>query len=122
MEKPNCENGTLLLALITGLSINGSFAALFSSVVPFSLFPLIALVLAVYCLHQRYLNQPMSEGMPTLVAACFLLGIFGYSTMIRVQFPQIGSNFLPSILCVALVFWIGFKLKTRKVPVDNSPQ
>ncbi|PVZ83532.1 hypothetical protein C9426_25910 [Serratia sp. S1B] len=122
MEKPNSENGTLLLALIAGMSINGSFAALFSSVVPFSLFPLIALVLAVYCLHQRYLNQPMSEGMPTLAAACFLLGIFGYSMIIRVEYPQIGSNFLPSILCVALVFWIGFKLKTRKVPVDNSPQ
>lgn len=116
MEKSNCENGTLLLALIAGLSINGSFAALFSSVVPFSLFPLITLVLAVYCLHQRYLSQPMSEGMPKLAAACFLLGIFGYSTMIRVQFPQIGSNFIPSILCVALIFWIGFKLKTRKVP------
>lgn len=39
MEKPGRENGTLLLALIAGLSINGSFAALFSSVVPFSIFP-----------------------------------------------------------------------------------
>ena len=29
------DKGTLLLALIAGLSINGAFAALFSSIVPF---------------------------------------------------------------------------------------
>nr|VXZ90218.1 Inner membrane protein yijD [Klebsiella pneumoniae] len=33
------DKGTLLLALIAGLSINGAFAALFSSIVPFSVFP-----------------------------------------------------------------------------------
>lgn len=118
MEKPSRENGTLLLALIAGLSINGSFAALFSSVVPFSLFPLIALVLAVYCLHHRYLNQPMPEGMPKLAAGCFLLGILGYSAIVRAEYPQIGSNFLPSIICVALVFWIGFHLKKRSVALQ----
>ncbi|EJP4075155.1 DUF1422 family protein, partial [Escherichia coli] len=37
------EKGTLLLALLAGLSVNGTFAALFSSVVPFSVFPIIAL-------------------------------------------------------------------------------
>lgn len=35
MGKPDRENGTLLLTLIVGFSINGSFAALCSSVVPF---------------------------------------------------------------------------------------
>lgn len=113
MEKSCRENSSLLLALIAGLSINGSFAALFSSVVPFSIFPLITLVLAVYCLHQRYLSRPMPEGMPKLAAACFLLGILGYSAIVRVEYPQIGSNFLPSIVCVALVLWIGFQLKKR---------
>jgi len=51
--------------------------------------------------------------MPKLAAACFLLGILGYSAIVRVEYPQIGSNFLPSIVCVALVFWIGFQLKRR---------
>ncbi|WP_225865304.1 DUF1422 family protein, partial [Klebsiella pneumoniae] len=37
------DKGTLLLALIAGLSINGAFAALFSSIVPFSVFPMIFL-------------------------------------------------------------------------------
>lgn len=122
MEKSNREKGTLLLALIAGLSVHGSFTALFSSVVSFSLFPLIALVLAVHCLHQRYQTQPMPEGMPTLAAGCFLLGILGYSAIVRAEYPQMGSNFLPSILCVALVFWLGFKLKARKVLVENSSQ
>lgn len=122
MEKPGRENGTLLLAFIAGLSINGSFAALFSTVVPFSIFPLIALALAVYCLHQRYLNQPMSEGMPTLVAACFLLGILAFSAYVRAEYPQIGSNFLPAIVSVALVFWIGLKLKARKALVESPQQ
>lgn len=43
------DRGTLLLALIAGLSINGTFAALFSSIVPFSIFPILSLVLTVYC-------------------------------------------------------------------------
>lgn len=119
MKKPGRENGTLLLTLIAGFSINGSFAALFSSVVLFSVFPIIALLLAVYCLHQRYLNRAMLDGTPKLAAACFLLGLLLYSVIMRVEHPQIGSNFLPSILCVALVFWIGFKLKARKALNEN---
>lgn len=59
MKQSGQDKGTLLLALIAGLSINGTFAAIFSSIVPFSIFPLIALVLTVYCLHQRYLNRTM---------------------------------------------------------------
>ncbi|EEP90089.1 YijD family membrane protein [Yersinia kristensenii] len=108
------ETGTLLLALITGLAINGSFNALFSGFVPFSIFPLLALILAVYCLHQRYLNFAMPQGLPVLAGACFLLGILVYSAIVRVEHPAIGSNFVPSILSVVLVFWILFKLKARK--------
>ncbi|MDT3253862.1 YijD family membrane protein [Serratia sp. root2] len=120
MEKSGRENGTLLLALIAGLSINGSFAVLFSSVVPFSIFPIIALVLAVYCLHQRYLHRAMPDGMPKLAAACFLLGVLLYSAIVRAEYPQIGSNFLPAIVAVALVLWIGVKLKARKALEGNT--
>ncbi|WON76833.1 YijD family membrane protein [Serratia sp. UGAL515B_01] len=122
MEKSCRENGTLMLAFIAGLSINGAFTALFSSAVPFSIFPLIALALAVYCLHQRYLNQPMSDGIPKLVAACFLLGILAFSAYVRAEYPQMGSNFLPALICVALVFWISLKLKARKAQVERSLQ
>ena len=53
MKQANQDRGTLLLALVAGLSINGTFAALFSSIVPFSVFPIISLVLTVYCLQDR---------------------------------------------------------------------
>lgn len=61
MKQANQDRGTLLLALVAGLSINGTFAALFSSIVPFSVFPIISLLLTVYCLHQRYLNRTMPQ-------------------------------------------------------------
>ena len=35
MKQSGQEKGTLLLALIAGLSINGTFTAVFSSLVPF---------------------------------------------------------------------------------------
>lgn len=113
-EQPHQDNGTLVLALIAGLSINGTFDVLFSSIVTFSIFPVIALFLAVYCLHLRYHQREMSKGLPTLAAASFLLGLLLYSTIVRAEYPQLGSNFLPSLICVALVFWIGIKLKKRK--------
>lgn len=117
MKQSGQDKGTLLLALIAGLSINGTFAAVFSSIVPFSIFPIfpiIALVLTVYCLHQRYLNRTMPVGLPGLAAACFILGVLLYSTVVRAEYPDIGSNFLPAVLSVALVFWIGSRMRSRK--------
>lgn len=108
------DRGTLALAFIAGLSINGSFAALFSSVVPFSIFPIIALVLAIYCLNQRYQNCTMPVGLPSLAAACFVLGVLLFSAVVRVEYPVIGSNFVPSILSVVVLFWILFKMRARK--------
>ncbi|WP_370554693.1 YijD family membrane protein [Edwardsiella tarda] len=114
MSKRRLDIGTLILSTVAGLSISGSFSALFSSVVPFSIFPLLALVLSAYCLHQRYLNVAMPEGMPMLSSSCFLLGLLFYSTLIRVEYPAIGSNFLPSLLCVVLVLWIGIRIKKQR--------
>jgi hypothetical protein len=37
-----------------------------------------------------------------------------YSAIIRAEYPAIGSNFIPAILAVVLVFWIGRKLKVLK--------
>ena len=113
-EQANQDNGTLVLSLIAGLSISGTFDALFSSVVAFSIFPIIALVLAVYCLHVRYHKGEMPKGLPGMAAACFLMGLLLYSTIVRAEYPELGSNFLPSLICVALVLWIGVKLKKRK--------
>ena len=114
MKQTGQDRGTLLLALVAGLSINGTFAALFSSIVPFTIFPLIALVLTVYCLHQRYQNRTMSVGLPGLAAACFILGVLVYSTVVRAEYPDIGSNFFPAVLSVMMVFWIGYRMRNRK--------
>lgn len=111
------DKGTLLLTFLTGLSINGSFSVLFSAVVPFSVFPLIALGLSAWCLHQRYLNRAMPDGMPSLAAGFFLLGILLYSAIVRAEYPEIGSNFVPTILMVAVIFWIAVKWRARKISV-----
>ena len=108
------DKGTLLLALIAGLSINGTFAALFSSIVPFSIFPVLSLLLTVYCLHQRYQNRSMPVGLPGLAAACFILGVLLYSTVVRAESPDIGSNFFSAVLSVITVFWIGYRVRNRK--------
>ncbi|MDY0972764.1 YijD family membrane protein [Siccibacter turicensis] len=108
------EKGTLLLAFVAGLSINGTFTALFSDIVPFSIFPIISLVLSAWCLHQRYQNRTMPLGLPGIAAACFLLGVLVYSTVVRAEYPAIGSNFVPSILTVILLFWIIFRLRSRR--------
>lgn len=114
MKQYNQDRSTLLLALVVGLSINGTFAALFNAVVPFSIFPIIALVLAVCCLHQRYQNRTMPVGLPGLSAACFILGVLLYSTVVRVEYPAIGSNFFPTILTVVVAFWIAYRMRNRK--------
>ena len=114
MKQTGQDKGTLLLALIAGLSINGTFAALFSSIVPFSVFPIISLVLAIYCLHQRYQNRTMPLGLPGLSAACFILGVLLFSTVVRAEYPDLGSNFFPAVLSVIMVFWIGYRLRNHK--------
>jgi len=53
-------------------------------------------------------------GLPALSAAFFVLGVLLYSTVVRAEYPDIGSNFLPAVLSVALVFWIGIKMRNRK--------
>lgn len=114
MKESVQEKGTLLLAFIAGLSINGTCSALFSSIVPFSVFPIISLLLALWCLHQRYQGSMMPQGLPGIAAACFVFGILLYSAVVRAEYPEIGSNFLPAVLSVVVLFWIGYKIRARK--------
>ncbi len=114
MKETVLEKKTLLLAFIAGLSVNGTCTALFSSIVPFSVFPIISLALAAWCLHQRYQDSMMPEGLPGIAAACFVLGILIYSAVVRAEYPEIGSNFLPAVLSVVMVFWIGYKIRACK--------
>lgn len=100
----------LLFALLTGFCGNASVGVLFNSHVTFSLFPLIALGLSVYCLYQRYVAAPLQNETPLLSGLSFLFGVLAYSVVVRVEHPQIGSNFVPLMLCMALLFWILYKM------------
>ncbi|SUC44199.1 YijD family membrane protein [Providencia stuartii] len=108
------EKSTLLLALVIGLSTHGTFSALFNSLVEFSIFPVISLIVAIYCLHQRYLHHAMPIGLPKFVVGNFFLGLFAYAAILRVQYPDVGSSFIPSIIIVALALWMYTSWKARK--------
>ncbi|ELR63290.1 ATPase of the AAA+ class [Photobacterium marinum] len=109
-EQVKAERKTLVLSLLAGLCGNATLAVFTSSAVSFSVFPVIAFGLAVYCLYQEYLNKPMAEGTPAIAFACFLVGAFGYSAFLRAQTPDMGSNFLPLIIALGLLFWVVYKL------------
>jgi hypothetical protein len=103
----------LLLAFLVGLSGNASLAGLTVSQVSFSIFPFIAFGLALYQLYHLYLDMPLEGDTPLCSGAAFLLGALGYSTLVRVIYPDIGSNFIPLMLCVVLAAWLGYKLQLR---------
>lgn len=113
-DHKNYERSTLLLSLVVGLSTHGTFSALFNSSVEFSIFPIIALILAVYCLHQRYLHHAMPMGLPKFVAGSLFLGMFGYAAILRVQHPEVGSNFIPATVIVIIALWMYTSWKARK--------
>ncbi len=104
------EKKTLVLALITGMCGNAILSWLTMSEVTFSIFPLIALVLAVQGLYQEYLNHPVSEDIPLVGLACFFVGAFGHSAFVKAQYPEAGSNFFAIMVALVLLAWIGKKL------------
>lgn len=103
------ERKFLFLAVIAGLSGFATFETLFMSAVTFTIFPIIALGLALHCLYQQHQTQPITEGTPILAFACFLVGGFGYSAFSRMQTPEIGGNFFSILVCMILLFWVFFK-------------
>lgn len=113
-EQVKAERKTLVLSLLAGLCGNATLAVLTSGAVSFSVFPVIAFGLAVYCLYQEYLSKPMAEGTPAIAFACFLVGAFGYSAFLRAQMPDMGSNYLPLIIVLALLIWVAYKLGITK--------
>ncbi|PSW13131.1 hypothetical protein C9I98_22820 [Photobacterium sanctipauli] len=109
-DQIKAERKTLVMSLLAGLCGNATLAVLTSSAVSFSVFPVIAFALAIYCLYQEYLSKPMSEGTPAIAFACFLVGAFGYSAFLRAMSPDMGSNFLPLMITLGLLFWVTYKM------------
>ncbi len=122
MEQYKSERKFLVLSVIAGVCASASLASLFVGGVPFSLFPILAFVLAVYCFYQQHVSQPMTEGTPMITFACFLVGAFGYSAFIRVQLPELGGNFISIIITMALLVWVARKVSQRKPKAPSSDE
>ncbi|GAK84821.1 ATPase of the AAA+ class [Vibrio ponticus] len=104
------ERKTLVLALIAGMCGDALLSWLTMSEVSFSIFPIIALVLAVQALYKEYLTNPVSEDIPLVGLACFFVGAFGHSAFLKAQHPEAGSNFFAILVSMLLMLWIGKKL------------
>ena len=122
-NKNTSEKKTLILALVAGICGDALLSCLTMTEVSFSIFPLIALVLAVQALYQEYLAKPVSEDIPLLGLACFFVGFFGHSAFIKAQHPEAGSNFFAILVSMVLMVWIGKKLGfMEKKPSEPSAE
>jgi len=106
----------VLLALLVGLCGNATLATLSVSQLAFSVFPLIALILAAYMLYQEYLSAPMEGDTPLCTLLAFLIGVFGYSAFLRTQFPEMGTNYLSVMISLVLVIWLALKMGVAARP------
>lgn len=111
MHEPNAiPKKPLLLALLIGICGDAFLSVLTESAVPFSFFPLIALLLAAYQLYQHYRHEPMVGNTPVCMILSFFIGVFGHSALIKVQYPELGSNFFSLIAMLLLLAVLSIKL------------
>jgi len=108
--KNDSAKKTLFLAVIVGMCSNALLSTLTMTEVTFSIFPFISLVLSAQMLYQNYLRNPVSEDLPLVGLACFFVGAFGHSAVIKAQYPDSGSNFFAIIVTLLLLLWVGKKL------------
>ena len=107
----------ILLALLVGLCGNGTLATLSVSQLTFSIFPIIALVLAARMLYREYLTVPMTGDTPLCTLLAFLIGVFAYSAVLRTEFPEMGTNFFSVMISLILVIWLALKMGVAARPV-----
>ncbi|MGL4933386.1 MAG: YijD family membrane protein [Aeromonas sp.] len=100
----------LVLAMLIGICGDASLTQLTNSIVPFSFFPLIAFWLAAHQLFHYYRHHPMVGNTPLCTLLCFLIGSFGHSALLKVQFPELGSNFFSLIMMLLLLAALSIKL------------
>lgn len=119
-ENSRNERKTLALSVITGLCLNAVWVGLTVTEVAFSIFPIIALVLAGQSLYQEYLRPPTNEDTPLIAVACFFVGLFGHSAFVKAQYPEVGSNFFSIVVALSLLLWIGVKMGVLKKKETHS--
>lgn len=116
----NIRRKPILLAFLVGLCGNATLATLTVSQLAFSLFPLIALALAAHMLYREYLSVPMEGATPACTLLAFLIGIFGYSAVLRTDYPEMGSNYLTVMILLVLVIWLALKMGVAARPVAKE--
>jgi hypothetical protein len=104
------DKKVLLFATLAGAGANATLAGLTLEQVSFSVFPIIACILAFYCMLDEYQSRALDGDIPLLTGTSFLVGALGYSVFIRVAFPEIGNNFLPLMVCMAIIFYMCHKM------------
>ncbi|AZL85963.1 MULTISPECIES: YijD family membrane protein [Aliivibrio] len=120
-ENSRNERKTLALSVVTGLCLNAVWVGFTVTEVTFSIFPIIALILAAQGLYQEYLREPKGDDTSLIAVACFFVGLFGHSALVKAQYPEVGSNFFSILVALALLLWIGIKvgvLKKKEAPTD----
>ena len=118
----NIRRKPILLAFLVGLCGNATLATLTVSQLAFSLFPLIALALAAHMLYREYLSVPMEGATPVCTLLAFLIGIFGYSAVLRTDYPEMGSNYLTVMILLVLVIWLALKMGVAARPVAKEEE
>ncbi|OCH14441.1 hypothetical protein A6E05_04485 [Aliivibrio sp. 1S165] len=113
-ENSRNERKTLVLSVVTGLCLNAVWVGFTVTEIAFSIFPIIALVLAAQGLYQEYLRQPETEDTSLIAVACFFVGLFGHSAFVKAQYPEIGSNFFSIMVALGLLLWVGIKMGVLK--------
>lgn len=108
----------LVLTLIIGASVNACFSMLFTANVQWTLFPWISLILSARLFHLSAFKVPLKDRSLLQLVAVFMLGMVGYSVLLRVEYPNLGNNFLPSLICLALMVYLVVSLGWHKAKQD----
>ena len=108
----------LYFSFLAGLCGNATLATLTMSEIQFSIFPLIALVLVVYNWYQVYMTSAIESHISKSSLGLFVIGVLIYTAFVRIEYPELGSNFLPLIVVLGLSAWVAktlgvFSTKTQ---------
>lgn len=98
------SENALLLTLITNLSVGNAFTTLFDSVIPFSMFPVVSLILAICYLRRHCLGHAVPMNLPNLTTTYFVLNMLLCDAMIHTRCPSVNSGFFPTMLSIVVIF------------------
>ena len=96
----------LYLSFLAGLCCNASFATLTTSEVAFSIFPLIALALVAYNWYQIYMTTALESHITKASLGLFVIGVMTYTSFVRMQYPELGSNLFAILIMLVLSVWV----------------